>query len=110
LSQGKAGKIEGGDRLPWVKTRGEDNYAISEQIGWQVHVYGRASTEPKGWCDSRGMSFASLPGTKNMAALDVSRTLSTFCGLTRVGLAQPTQSLDELQRYWDSRMGKRLST
>ncbi|OWQ75917.1 hypothetical protein CEE57_03125 [Stenotrophomonas maltophilia] len=53
MSQGKAGKIEGGDRLPWVKTRGEDNYAISEQIGWQVHVYGRASTELKGWCDSR---------------------------------------------------------
>jgi hypothetical protein len=39
LSEGKAGEIHGGDRLPWV----EDNFAPLTSLAWQVHVYG----EPK---------------------------------------------------------------
>jgi len=111
LSQGKAGKIEGGDRLPWVKTRGEDTYAISEQIGWQVHVYGRASTELKGWCDSRGMALREFTWHEEHGRAGRQQdAVYVLRPDTWVGLAQPTQSLDELQRYWDSRMGKRLST
>jgi 2-polyprenyl-6-methoxyphenol hydroxylase-like FAD-dependent oxidoreductase len=41
LSAGTAGKVRGGDRLPWVKlASGEDNFAPLASLEWQVHVYG----------------------------------------------------------------------
>jgi hypothetical protein len=45
LSVGVAGKIHGGDRLPWVRLDplpavGGDNFAPLTSIDWQVHVYG----------------------------------------------------------------------
>jgi 2-polyprenyl-6-methoxyphenol hydroxylase-like FAD-dependent oxidoreductase len=41
LSAGRAGDIQGGDRLPWVETEpGKDNFAPLTTLGWQVHVYG----------------------------------------------------------------------
>jgi len=43
LSLGKAGRVHGGDRLPWASSDGQDNYAALADIGWQVHVYGSAS-------------------------------------------------------------------
>lgn len=40
LSDGSAGKVRAGDRLPWVE--GTDNFAPLASLGWQVHVYGTA--------------------------------------------------------------------
>ncbi|MGE3809573.1 MAG: FAD-dependent monooxygenase [Gemmataceae bacterium] len=41
LSQGFAGSIHAGDRLPWVE--GIDNYNPLKSLAWQLHVYGTAS-------------------------------------------------------------------
>ena len=38
LSDGSAGGVHAGDRLPWVE--GTDNYAPLTSLGWQLHVYG----------------------------------------------------------------------
>lgn len=43
LGVGAAGRVRGGDRLPWVA--GADNFAPLASLGWQVHVYG---TPPAG--------------------------------------------------------------
>ena len=41
LSEGAAGSVRGGDRLPWVETgANEDNFAPLASLDWQVHVYG----------------------------------------------------------------------
>jgi hypothetical protein len=41
LSEGSAGSVRAGDRLPWVKlASGEDNFAPLTSLAWQVHVYG----------------------------------------------------------------------
>jgi 2-polyprenyl-6-methoxyphenol hydroxylase-like FAD-dependent oxidoreductase len=41
LSEGSAGAVRGGDRLPWVETEpGIDNFAPLTSLTWQVHVYG----------------------------------------------------------------------
>jgi hypothetical protein len=41
LSTGTAGKVQGGDRLPWVELApGEDNFAPLASLKWQAHVYG----------------------------------------------------------------------
>jgi hypothetical protein len=42
LSEGAAGAIRGGDRLPWAATGPhEDNFAPLVALAWQVHVYGQ---------------------------------------------------------------------
>lgn len=43
LAEGRAGAVHGGDRLPWVAADLSDNFASLDQVGWRVHVYGRAS-------------------------------------------------------------------
>ncbi len=45
LSEGAAGEVHGGDRLPWVAQTGEnggDNFQPLTSLDWQVHVYGEA--------------------------------------------------------------------
>lgn len=57
LNQGEAGKVAGGDRLPWVRIGEQDNYASLATIGWQVHVYGEAATDLARWCRTHGMAL-----------------------------------------------------
>ena len=42
LSSGKAGKLKGGDRLPWVQS--VQNYEPLISMQWQVHCYGSPAT------------------------------------------------------------------
>jgi 2-polyprenyl-6-methoxyphenol hydroxylase-like FAD-dependent oxidoreductase len=53
LSRGVAGRVHGGDRLPWVPINGMDNFKSLAAMAWQVHVYGSASTELAAWCAAR---------------------------------------------------------
>jgi 2-polyprenyl-6-methoxyphenol hydroxylase-like FAD-dependent oxidoreductase len=43
LSKGKAGTIQGGDRLPWVHGEGVDNFKSLACLDWQIHIYGKAT-------------------------------------------------------------------
>ncbi len=45
LSDGRAGSVHGGDRLPWVTADSNDNFAPLTSLDWQVHVYGSAASE-----------------------------------------------------------------
>jgi 2-polyprenyl-6-methoxyphenol hydroxylase-like FAD-dependent oxidoreductase len=40
LSEGKAGHVHGGDRLPWAGTGPQDNFAPLRSLDWQVHIFG----------------------------------------------------------------------
>ena len=55
LSHGAAGDLRGGDRMPWTRIDGSDNFAPFADIGWQVHVYGAASPELAAWCRERSV-------------------------------------------------------
>ncbi len=50
LSQGTAGHVHGGDRLPWAPVPGADNFDALDSVEWQVHVYGHASPALAAWC------------------------------------------------------------
>lgn len=50
LSAGRAGRVQGGDRLPWVAEVGRDNHAPLAEISWQVHVYGVVAPGLQDWC------------------------------------------------------------
>jgi 2-polyprenyl-6-methoxyphenol hydroxylase-like FAD-dependent oxidoreductase len=41
LSSGTAGKVHGGDRLPWIQS--QDNFQPLNSLDWQLHVYGTIS-------------------------------------------------------------------
>jgi 2-polyprenyl-6-methoxyphenol hydroxylase-like FAD-dependent oxidoreductase len=43
FNKGEAGKLKGGDRLPWVGS--VDNFATLKNLSWQVHVYGDKEIE-----------------------------------------------------------------
>ncbi|GLQ88403.1 FAD-dependent monooxygenase [Dyella flagellata] len=55
LSEGSAGEVHGGDRLPWVAANGSDNFASLKAMTWQVHVYGEASPALREWCSRRNI-------------------------------------------------------
>ncbi len=63
LSEGRAGEVHGGDRLPWVKSglSGTDNFATLTSLAWQVHVYGEAKSELRRVCDERGLPLHVFP-------------------------------------------------
>jgi 2-polyprenyl-6-methoxyphenol hydroxylase-like FAD-dependent oxidoreductase len=57
LSEGRAGPVHGGDRLPWVTPDvnggDEDNFTPLKSLDWQVHVYGDAAPEIQAVCAER---------------------------------------------------------
>jgi 2-polyprenyl-6-methoxyphenol hydroxylase-like FAD-dependent oxidoreductase len=57
LSEGRAGDVHGGDRVPWVAAPQNevDNFAPLTSLDWQVHVYGDASAEMQAACEARKM-------------------------------------------------------
>jgi hypothetical protein len=60
LSQGRAGAVHGGDRLPWVKTDMndvEDNFAPLTSLDWQIHVYGDAAPDVRAVCEARKLAL-----------------------------------------------------
>ena len=59
LSVGRAGRVRGGDRLPWVE--GSDNFAPLSSLAWQVHVYGAAAPEIEAACRERRLALHVFP-------------------------------------------------
>src|SRR5262249_27420999 len=61
LSEGSAGDVRGGDRLPWVQIDsapgGTDNFAALASLDWQAHAYGCASPEIRALCTKRGLAL-----------------------------------------------------
>jgi 2-polyprenyl-6-methoxyphenol hydroxylase-like FAD-dependent oxidoreductase len=49
ISHGIAGKVHGGDRLPWIA----DNFAKLSSLDWQIHVYGNAAADLRALADGR---------------------------------------------------------
>jgi 2-polyprenyl-6-methoxyphenol hydroxylase-like FAD-dependent oxidoreductase len=50
LSSGAAGRVHGGDRLPWVPMDGTDNFGSMAKMTWQAHVYGSPDPALTEWC------------------------------------------------------------
>ncbi|OTG65410.1 FAD-dependent monooxygenase [Acinetobacter silvestris] len=50
LSQKNLGKLQGGDRLPWIEYEQSNNLESLKKMLWQVHVYGTAPPQLQVWC------------------------------------------------------------
>ncbi len=71
LSEGEAGEVRGGDRLPWVTLEGNgdglaDNFAPLASLAWQAHVYGDAGDGVADACAELGLPLHRFPWTPAM--------------------------------------------
>src|SRR5271154_2811336 len=76
LSNGRAGEVHGGDRLPWVEISadgGLDNFAPLSSMDWQVHVYGDAAPDLKTVCDARRLPLHIFPWHHEMVRAGLHR-------------------------------------
>jgi hypothetical protein len=56
LASGRAGRVAGGDRLPWTPVAaGGDNFAPLASLRWQAHVYGDAPASYVNACAQLGV-------------------------------------------------------
>jgi 2-polyprenyl-6-methoxyphenol hydroxylase-like FAD-dependent oxidoreductase len=100
LSAGKAGPVEGGDRLPWTP----DNFAVLDGMHWQVHVYGEADPDVMATCAARNLVVKVFPWESRMQQAGF-RAGALY--LVRpdgyVAFADLAQSAAALEHYLDSR-------
>jgi 2-polyprenyl-6-methoxyphenol hydroxylase-like FAD-dependent oxidoreductase len=108
LSEGSAGQVHGGDRLPWVREDGSDNHAPLATIGWQVHVYGNAEGALHGWCARNGVPLHVFPWSPAHEESGLARdALYLLRPDTYVALAAHAPGPAALERYATER-GLRL--
>jgi 2-polyprenyl-6-methoxyphenol hydroxylase-like FAD-dependent oxidoreductase len=107
LSEGRAGRVRGGDRLPWVADAaapdgGGDNFAPLASLDWQVHVYGAPGPAIEATCRARGLAchvFAPAAGAAPSGLAAGAAYLVRPDG--HVGLADPAAEPATLERYLD---------
>jgi 2-polyprenyl-6-methoxyphenol hydroxylase-like FAD-dependent oxidoreductase len=107
LSEGAAGGVRGGDRLPWVETMpGQDNFAPLTSLTWQVHVYGEPGRGVAEACAELRLPlhhFAWRPGMRRSGLRRAALYLIRPDGY--VALADPRADPERLRRYFNRRDG-----
>jgi hypothetical protein len=100
LNQGKAGRVHGGDRLPWVVVNGLDNHAGLMKTAWQAHVYGEARPELVAWCADQKLPLEIFPWATQCAEVGLARDAFYLLRPDMyVGLADESGSADVPRSY-----------
>lgn len=98
LSDGRAGSVRAGDRLPWVE--GADNFAPLKSLAWQFHVYGTAPAELRRFAADAGLPLHEWPAN---AAAQKTGLAKDAVYLVRpdghVGFARASADLAALRSY-----------
>mgnify|MGYP001183746489 FL=1 len=107
LSVGHAGRIHGGDRLPWVKTGSngdKDNFKSLTSLDWQIHVYGDATPEMRTLCTSRNLPLRVFPWNPAMGRAGLRRSAVYLVRPDGyVALADSEGSATAVTSYFDAR-------
>jgi 2-polyprenyl-6-methoxyphenol hydroxylase-like FAD-dependent oxidoreductase len=109
LSEGSAGRVRGGDRLPWVpgdrpEDAQHDNFAPLVSLAWQAHVYGDRDARLAEMCAKKGVAlhvFAWGPKAQDAGLQRNALYLVRPDGY--IGLADQTRDAATLDRYLDHR-------
>jgi 2-polyprenyl-6-methoxyphenol hydroxylase-like FAD-dependent oxidoreductase len=104
LSEGSAGAVRGGDRLPWIKLRPgdneDDNFAPMTSLDWQVHVYGAADAELQSLCSVRHLPLHSFPWQPEMRHAGLRRDAAYLLRPDGyIGLVDPGGSATTIASY-----------
>ncbi len=103
LSEGEAGKIHGGDRLPWVRVNGRDNYDALP-LCWNLHVYGDAKPALSAWCAAHNLPLAVFPWAQACEAAGLARNAAYLIRPdTYVALALPDADPASIENFLTAR-------
>ncbi len=103
LSQGRAGAVHGGDRLPWVEEA--DNFRPLTSLDWQVHVYGDASPDLRAVSEQRKLGLQSFPWRAEMSRAGLERNAVYLVRPDGyVGLVDPRGRATAITSYLDERL------
>jgi hypothetical protein len=106
LSEGRAGAVHGGDRLPWVPPAGNDrdNFAPLTSLTWQIHVYGDAAPELEAVCHERKLPLHVFPWRQEMSRTGLHRNaLYLVRPDGYVAFADPNGDATAMTHYLDAR-------
>ena len=106
VSEGCAGAVHGGDRLPWVPSTesARDNFAPLTSLTWQVHVYGDAHPEIEAASDERKLPMHVFPWRQEMRRAGLQRNaLYLVRPDGYVGFAHPSDGVMAMTDYLDAR-------
>jgi hypothetical protein len=100
LSAGGAGKVRGGDRLPWLELDEGDNFAPLSACVWRLQVYGRPKARLEALAGELGLPIDRFRFDK---AAQQAGFMKDALYLVRpdgyVAFAEPGQSPDALKRF-----------
>lgn len=98
LSEGHAGDVRGGDRLPWVAPA--DNFAPLRALDWQVHVYGAPGAGLREAAAGLGFAVHGFEWSKEAGEAGLKQDAAYLVRPDGyVGLAMPEQDPAVLRRY-----------
>jgi 2-polyprenyl-6-methoxyphenol hydroxylase-like FAD-dependent oxidoreductase len=110
FNAGRAGRIHGGDRLPWAVAKGTDNYQPLAHMVWQVHVYGGAKPDLAAWCKEHDVPLHVFAWQSEYEKAGLTRdTLYLLRPDAYIGLVDSSCSVETLQRYLNER-GMRIGS
>jgi len=108
LSEGSAGQVHGGDRLPWAPVPAADNFDTLRTPAWQVHVYGQAAPALAAWCREHTLPLHAFAWHARHAQAGLQRdALYLLRPDAYVALAVPDAQPEALAHYAQAR-GLRL--
>jgi 2-polyprenyl-6-methoxyphenol hydroxylase-like FAD-dependent oxidoreductase len=100
LSAGGAGRVRGGDRLPWLERDDGDNFAALKGCDWRIQVYGRPKPRLQALADDLGVPLDRFGFDK---AASRAGFMKDALYLVRpdgyVGFAEPNQNVEALKRF-----------
>jgi 2-polyprenyl-6-methoxyphenol hydroxylase-like FAD-dependent oxidoreductase len=109
LSEGSAGPVHGGDRLPWIPPTADspaapDNFAPLRTLDWQLHVYGQPPPALVDAARRRGLPLHTFPWQPQMATAKLVRDAAYLVRPDGyLALVDPHASAPTLERYLDAR-------
>jgi 2-polyprenyl-6-methoxyphenol hydroxylase-like FAD-dependent oxidoreductase len=108
LSAGRAGRVHGGDRLPWVAVDGRDNHAPLAALSWQVQVYGAATPALQAWCEAQRMPLQVFAWQEAHGAAGLARDAAYLLrpdSYVALAVADAQAAPAALQRYFSEVVG-----
>jgi 2-polyprenyl-6-methoxyphenol hydroxylase-like FAD-dependent oxidoreductase len=100
LSSGRAGKLKGGDRLPWVQTNHNFDPLVSRQ--WQVHCYGSPTVAIHNLLSEKNIPFCVFEwGLEAKTVGYLKNAIYIVRPDGYIGLADGTGDIIEISAYCD---------
>jgi len=104
LSEGSAGHVHGGERLPWAPAADGDNFVPLSDPVWQAHVYGAVTPELARCCNTHRLPLHRFDWSPGYEQAGLARdALYLIRPDTYVALADPAGSARAIEQYCTKR-------